>query len=156
MKTKTTRIPVSGVCHCNFLSFSTYSFTDINNVHSQDSEISSESDLEGEGETVYDRLYALKDIVPPSARRNISSSASALTSFAKSSVSFTGKALWVISTSVFLVGVPWALAYAEEEQYIQLEREQGMIKGANEVRFFFFFFGLATLPTGIHPVLTPF
>jgi hypothetical protein len=29
--------------------------------------------------------------------------------------------------------VPWALAYAEEEQYVQMEREQGMIRGANEV-----------------------
>ena len=46
---------------------------------------------------------------------------------------FSGKALWILSTSAFLLGVPWALAYAEEEQYIQLEREQGMIKGANEV-----------------------
>jgi hypothetical protein len=46
---------------------------------------------------------------------------------------FTGKALWVLSTSAFLLGVPWALAYAEEEQYIQMEREQGMIRGANEV-----------------------
>ena len=99
----------------------------------QDSEVSSESDLEVEGETVYDRLYALKDIVPPSARRNVTSSVSALTSFAKSTVSFSGKALWVISTSAFLLGVPWALAYSEEEQYIQLEREQGMVKGANEV-----------------------
>ncbi|KAJ5247597.1 mitochondrial import translocase subunit Tom22 [Penicillium chermesinum] len=45
----------------------------------------------------------------------------------------SGKALWVISTSAFLIGVPWALAYAEEEQYIQMEREQGMIKGANEM-----------------------
>jgi hypothetical protein len=50
-------------------------------------------------------------------------------------LSFSGKALWIISTSAFLIGVPWALAYAEEEQYIQMEREQGMIKGANEVSF---------------------
>lgn len=44
----------------------------------------------------------------------------------------------MISTSAFLLGVPWALAYAEEEQYVQLEREQGMIRGANEVCFFLF------------------
>jgi hypothetical protein len=34
--------------------------------------------------------------------------------------------------------VPWALAYAEEEQYVQMEREQGMIRGANEVCLLFF------------------
>lgn len=61
---------------------------------------------------------------------------SSLTSLTKSTLSFGGKALWVISTSAFLLGVPWALAYAEEEQYVQMEREQGMMKGANEVFFF--------------------
>lgn len=75
----------------------------------------------------------MKDIIPPGARRTVSNSVSSITSLTKSSLSFSGKALWVISTSAFLIGVPWALAYAEEEQYIQMEREQGMIKGANEV-----------------------
>ncbi|PKY08748.1 mitochondrial import translocase, subunit Tom22 [Aspergillus campestris IBT 28561] len=72
-------------------------------------------------------------MIPPSARRSFTSSVSAVTNLTKSSLSFSGKALWILSTSAFLVGVPWALAYAEEEQYIQLEREQGMIKGANDV-----------------------
>jgi import receptor subunit TOM22 len=75
----------------------------------------------------------LKDIVPPSARLQVTNTVSTVTSFAKSSIAFSGKALWILSTSAFLLGVPWALAYAEEEQYIQMEREQGMIKGANEV-----------------------
>lgn len=86
-----------------------------------------------EGESLYERVTALKDMIPPSARRTVSSSVSSLTSLTKASLSFSGKALWIISTSAFLIGVPWALAYAEEEQYIQMEREQGMIKGANEV-----------------------
>ncbi|CAK39909.1 mitochondrial import receptor subunit tom22 [Aspergillus awamori] len=98
-----------------------------------ESEISVESDLEVDGETFYDRLYALKDIVPPSTRRSVTSTVESITSFTKSSIQFSGKALWIISTSAFLLGVPWALAYAEEEQYIQMEREQGMIKGANEM-----------------------
>lgn len=72
-------------------------------------------------------------MIPPSARRTVTSSVSTLTSLTKASLSFSGKALWIVSTSAFLIGVPWALAYAEEEQYIQMEREQGMIKGANEV-----------------------
>lgn len=72
-------------------------------------------------------------MIPPSARRTATNTVSSITSLTKASFSFSGKALWVISTSAFLIGVPWALAYAEEEQYIQMEREQGMIKGANEV-----------------------
>ena len=74
-------------------------------------------------------------MLPPSARRTITSTVSNVTSFTKAGISFSGRALWIISTSAFLIGVPWALAYAEEEQYIQMEREQGMIKGANEVCF---------------------
>lgn len=73
-------------------------------------------------------------MIPPSARRTVSNTVSSITDLTKASFSFSGKALWIISTSAFLLGVPFALAYAEEEQYIQMEREQGMIKGANEVR----------------------
>ncbi|PYI19410.1 mitochondrial import translocase, subunit Tom22 [Aspergillus violaceofuscus CBS 115571] len=98
-----------------------------------ESEISTESYEELESESLYDRIYALKDMLPPSARRSLTSTVNTVTSFTKSSVTFSGKALWIISTSAFLLGVPWALAYAEEEQYIQMEREQGMIKGANEM-----------------------
>lgn len=77
-------------------------------------------------------------MIPPSTRRSVTSTVNSVTSFTKSSIQFSGKALWIISTSAFLLGVPWALAYAEEEQYIQMEREQGMIKGANEVRYSYF------------------
>lgn len=102
-----------------------------------DSEISNdeEEDFELEEESLFERISALKDIIPPGARRTVSNTVSTVTSLTKSSLSFSGKALWIISTSAFLIGVPWALAYAEEEQYIQMEREQGMIKGANEVRY---------------------
>ncbi|OJJ35306.1 hypothetical protein ASPWEDRAFT_172122 [Aspergillus wentii DTO 134E9] len=98
-----------------------------------ESEISDDSDIELESESFADRLSALQDIIPPSARRTFNTTVSTVTSLTKSSITFSGKALWIISTSAFLLGVPWALAYAEEEQYIQLEREQGMIRGANEM-----------------------
>jgi hypothetical protein len=101
-----------------------------------DSEISEDEDLEIESETLYERVAALKDMIPPSARRNVSNTVSSITNLTKATLSFSGKTLWIISTSAFLLGVPFALAYAEEEQYIQMEREQGMIKGANEVCFF--------------------
>ncbi|OOQ82947.1 Mitochondrial import receptor subunit tom-22 [Penicillium brasilianum] len=105
-------------------------YTDTDSEISNDEE---EEDLELEEESLYERLSALKDIIPPGARRTVSNTVSTVTSLTKSSLSFSGKALWIISTSAFLIGVPWALAYAEEEQYIQMEREQGMIKGANEM-----------------------
>ncbi|KAJ5158421.1 Mitochondrial outer membrane translocase complex subunit Tom22 [Penicillium coprophilum] len=98
-----------------------------------DSEISDDEDVDLEAESVYERIAALKDMIPPSARRTVSNTVSSITDLTKASFSFSGKALWIISTSAFLLGVPFALAYAEEEQYIQMEREQGMIKGANEM-----------------------
>ncbi|KAK2813381.1 hypothetical protein FQN50_000696 [Emmonsiellopsis sp. PD_5] len=99
-----------------------------------ESEFSTESyDGLPEEETLYERIAALRDIIPPQSRHKISSTFSSLSSFASSAVSFGGKTLWVVSTSAFLLGVPWALALAEEQQYVQMEREQGMIKGANEV-----------------------
>ncbi|KAL2221091.1 mitochondrial import receptor subunit tom22 [Thermoascus aurantiacus ATCC 26904] len=98
-----------------------------------DSEISTDSGIDIENETLYERIAALKDMIPPATRRRISNTASSLASFTRSTLRFGGKALWILSTSAFLLGVPWALAYAEEEQYIQMEREQGMIRGANEM-----------------------
>ncbi|KAJ9202444.1 hypothetical protein DTO164E3_1033 [Paecilomyces variotii] len=98
-----------------------------------ESEISTDSALEIENETLYERIYALKDMIPPAHRRRFFNTVDSVTSFTKSSLLFSGRALWIISTSAFLLGVPWALAYAEEEQYVQMEREQGMIRGANEM-----------------------
>lgn len=99
-----------------------------------DSEISTDSFDNVPEETLAERIYALRDMVPPHYRRSISETVSTISSFAKSTVNFGGNALWILSTSAFFVGVPWALALAEEQQYVQMEREQGMIKGANEVR----------------------
>ncbi|KAK2868126.1 hypothetical protein FQN49_003132 [Arthroderma sp. PD_2] len=99
-----------------------------------ESEISTDSfDNTLDNETLYERICALQDIIPAQSRHKISSAVSSFTSFAKSTVAFGGSALWVVSTSAFLLGVPWALALAEEQQYVQMEREQGMIKGANEM-----------------------
>lgn len=48
-----------------------------------------------------------------------------------------GKTLWVVSTSALLLGVPWALAWSEEQQMMEMEREMKMQQSANEVSFFF-------------------
>jgi import receptor subunit TOM22 len=99
-----------------------------------ESEISeADSTYDPINETLYDRIIALKDIIPPQSRRRITATINGLSDATKSTFSFSGKALWVISTSAFLLGVPWALAFAEEEQYVQMEREQGMMRGANEM-----------------------
>jgi len=91
----------------------------------------SESDLESESsfiadETLYERISALKDIVPASTRRSLSSKYEAITSWTKSGLLFGGKTLWVVSTSALLLGVPWALAYSEEQMIVEQERAEMM------------------------------
>lgn len=44
-----------------------------------------------------------------------------------------GKALFVLSTSALLLGVPWALAFAEEQQVVEMEKEMRMREMGSEV-----------------------
>ncbi|PSK42975.1 hypothetical protein B9Z65_6929 [Elsinoe australis] len=95
--------------------------------------VSDASSTIDEDETLLDRLAALKDIVPPTARKNLASTFETASSFVKSGISIGGKTLWVVSTSVLLVGVPWALALAEEQQMEMMEREMKAQERAGEM-----------------------
>ncbi|KAH6724358.1 mitochondrial outer membrane translocase complex, subunit Tom22 [Leptodontidium sp. 2 PMI_412] len=92
-----------------------------------DSEISSDDeDNIADEESFADRLLALKDIVPPTTRSFISNKVETTASWIKSGLLFSGKTLWVVSTSALLLGVPWALAFAEEQQMVEMEKEMRM------------------------------
>ena len=84
-------------------------------------------------ESLSDRIFALRDIVPPATRRQISSTSSTAISYAKTLLTWGGKTLFVVSTSVLMVGVPWALAFSEEQQFIEMEKEQKAREAAGEV-----------------------
>ncbi|KAF4551208.1 Mitochondrial import receptor subunit tom22-like protein [Elsinoe fawcettii] len=96
------------------------------------SDASSTSDID-EDESLLDRLAALKDIIPPTARKSLSNTFDSASSLVKSGISIGGKTLWVVSTSVLLVGVPWALALAEEQQMEMMEREMKAQERAGEM-----------------------
>jgi import receptor subunit TOM22 len=84
---------------------------------------------------LYERIVALKDIIPASTRRSLSSKYETVSSWTKSGLLFGGKTLWVVSTSALLLGVPWALAYSEEQMIVEQERAEMMNQRAqNEVR----------------------
>lgn len=72
-------------------------------------------------------------MIPPNQRKFLADAASSTSSWLVSGLSFSGKALWVVSTSALLLGVPWALAFAEEQQMVEMEREMKMQQSANEV-----------------------
>ncbi|XXG96424.1 hypothetical protein Hte_002707 [Hypoxylon texense] len=91
-----------------------------------DSEISTESDYDPTNETLAERLYALRDIIPPTTRNSIANKFNATTDAVKSVLSFSGKTLWVLGTSALIIGVPWTLAWAEEQQVIEMEKEMKM------------------------------
>jgi import receptor subunit TOM22 len=100
---------------------------------SETSSIASDDDLASE--TLYDRIVALQDILPPSQRRFVASTVSSTTAWVKSGFSLAGKGLWVFSTSALLIGIPWAMAYQEEVQMIEMEKEMRMQQAASEVSF---------------------
>lgn len=96
---------------------------------SPDSEISSDDEhlASPQDETLLDRLSALRDIIPPKARARISGATSSLVSATSTTVTYGGKSLWVLATSILLLGIPYALALGEEQQYIEEERQRGLM-----------------------------
>jgi import receptor subunit TOM22 len=81
-----------------------------------------------------DRVIALKDILPPSARRRLISGFETAKSYSWSGLKLAGKSAWILSTSVLLVGVPYVLALVDEQQVVEIEKEQRMREMGQEVR----------------------
>ncbi|CAI4219029.1 unnamed protein product [Parascedosporium putredinis] len=98
-----------------------------------DSEISTDSEFDPEEESLADRLYALRDMVPPTTRGWISSKVNSVVGFGSSSLWFTGKALWAISSTALLLGVPFAICVTEEQQVMAMEQEFKMREVGSEV-----------------------
>lgn len=98
-----------------------------------DSEISNDSDYDPANETLAERLYALRDIVPPTTRGWISSRVNSISSKAWSVLSFSGKGAWVITTSALFFGVPFALSFAEDQQLTAMEQEYNMRQTGSEL-----------------------
>ncbi|KAL7626536.1 hypothetical protein AAE478_003308 [Parahypoxylon ruwenzoriense] len=98
-----------------------------------ESEISNDSEYDPTSESLTERLFALRDIIPPYIRSSVAGKFNATTSAVSSTLSFTGKSLWVISTTALILGVPWALAWAEEQQVIEMEKEMKMREMGGEL-----------------------
>jgi len=74
-------------------------------------------------ETIYERIVALKDIVPPSTRHTISTKFSTASSFIKRGGKILGNVVWIITTSALLVGLPLALSLEDEAKIVAQEKE---------------------------------
>lgn len=96
------------------------------------SSVSSELSAE---ESLFDRIAALVDIVPPTTRHAISSRISKTTAAVKSSGKFLGNVVWIITTSALLVGLPLALSLEDEAKIVSQEKEMlAQQQGAQQVR----------------------
>ncbi|KAK0722590.1 mitochondrial outer membrane translocase complex, subunit Tom22 [Lasiosphaeria miniovina] len=91
-----------------------------------DSEISTDSNYDPFEESLAERLYALRDIVPPTARGWMWNKVQGTTRFVKTTLFFCGRAAWALSVSALLVGVPFALALSEDQNLMAMEQEQRM------------------------------
>ncbi|KAK4218033.1 mitochondrial import receptor subunit tom22 [Rhypophila decipiens] len=98
-----------------------------------DSEISTDSNWDPVDETLAERLLALRDIVPATTRGWVWDKVTYTTDTVKSTLSFAGRAAWAISVSALLLGVPFALAYADDQQLLAMEDEQRMREMGSEL-----------------------
>jgi len=76
-----------------------------------------------EDETILDRIYALRDIIPPSTRSKICKGWKSGSNLFSKGTRFAGNVIWVVSTSAVLIGLPLAIAIENESLIVQQERE---------------------------------
>jgi import receptor subunit TOM22 len=92
-----------------------------------DSDVVSISSIEDDddiaNETIRDRIIALKDIVPPSTRLEAVRKWEKTTAWVSQGSKWAGNAVWIITTSALLVGLPLALAIEDEARVVQQEKE---------------------------------
>jgi import receptor subunit TOM22 len=95
-----------------------------------DSDVLSVSDVSDDdniaNETYTDRLIALKDIVAPSTRLEAVRKWQQATSWVSTGSQWAGNAVWIITTSALLVGLPLALAIEDEARIVGQEKELQM------------------------------
>ncbi|KAJ0108651.1 mitochondrial import receptor subunit tom22 [Diaporthe amygdali] len=91
-----------------------------------DSEISNDSDYDPTQESLAERISALRDIVPPTTRAWFWNKFQTTQRVVKGVIFFAGRSMWSISVSALLIGVPFALCWAEEQQVIAMEQEARM------------------------------
>lgn len=100
------------------------------------SDVSSEGDANDDdlqNETILDRIVALKDIVPARQRDALSRLFSKSYSYGSLATHIGGKAVYILITSVLMVGIPYALAVDEERMISEQERQMQLQQGMSEV-----------------------
>lgn len=104
--------------------------------YSSDDEVAERGLARVGDETFFDRLSALRDIVPPSTRNAIAQRFSKASRYGTTAMVWGGRIAWVVTTSALLVALPCALAAEEEARIVQAERDTlSQQQGAQQVSF---------------------
>ena len=85
-------------------------------------------------ESVLERLWALRDIIPQDTRESISSNVSRAWNYGWRGASLVGNTLWVLTTTALLLVMPLALEIQREQAFVQMENEQkAMVRFINDL-----------------------
>lgn len=100
---------------------------------SETSSIASDAEDLAEDESLYDRIAALKDVIPPTQRRQLGSTLNTTYTWGSWGMQGGLKLAWQISVSVLLLVAPFALASQEDMAIAMEEKQMMMQQSANEV-----------------------
>lgn len=106
-------------------------YSDISGSDS-DSDVDDLDDGLGE-ETVWERISALRDIVPPPTRAKVSNAISRTKGTVGTVALFGGRTLWAITSSLLLLGIPFMMAVESEAQAQEEEKALQMQAGGNDL-----------------------
>lgn len=101
-----------------------------------DLEDDDDSDFEDdfdENETLWERIIALKEIIPPKQRQSIVDSYHSTFSLIKTVFSKGSGLTWALTTSALLLGVPLSLSILSEQQLIEMEKTFDLQKGSADL-----------------------
>jgi len=85
-----------------------------------------EDEQEIASETLFDRIVALKDIIPARQRDTVARTLSKAYSYGTLATFIGGKAAYVVITSVLMLGIPYALTLEEDRMIAEQERQMQM------------------------------
>ena len=91
---------------------------------SSDDEAGDESSIASE--TLFDRIAALKDIIPARQRDSVVRTISKAYSYGTVATFIGGKIAYVLITSILMLGIPYALTLEEDRMIAEQERQYQM------------------------------
>lgn len=84
-------------------------------------------------ETIFDRIAALKDIIRADRRDAIARTLSKAYPYVRLATYLGGRAVYVVVTAVFLIGIPLSVAKQSDMEWVALEQERQGQQTMNQV-----------------------